>query len=101
MINKNVELINILGTINSTSFNPEEINPNDEFVVLVGAFELYSQLTQNISNIYRAQDPWACIGNVILDIIGVGSLYEDYKTLVNSGARWSTIRGMLWSTVKR
>ena len=41
MVDKNRELIGILSELHPVSYNPDEMNPNDEFIVLAGAIELY------------------------------------------------------------
>lgn len=86
----------MLSLINPVSFSSEEMNSSDEFVVLAGILELYSQLDPNSNKeIFRAPDPLQCIEQIILDIIGVSTLYEDYKNMVQNGHLFEVCYGVL------
>jgi hypothetical protein len=44
---------------------------------------------------------WNCVKNVVLGFFDLVSLVEDYVALIQSGGSWSTVRGLIWRTVKR
>lgn len=99
MVDKNRELIGILSSLNPVTYNPEDMNPNDEMIVFAGAIELYNEQKLHPNNNYA--NPAECIKGVILGFFDIASLVEDYIALIRNGGSWSTVRGLLWRTLKR
>ncbi|MDQ6608769.1 MAG: hypothetical protein M3Y85_03010 [Bacteroidota bacterium] len=70
--------------------------PNAEIGIMppeIWQSKLYDQ------SLYRLD--WPCVKNVVLGFFDLASLVEDYVALVQSGASWNTVRGLIWRTVKR
>jgi len=104
MIAKNRELISILGSRNSISYNTEEMNPADEMIVYAGIIELYTELKNDAQAPNPSPNfilPWSCIRQVLTETLSIGSLIEDYYALVRNGATWGSLRTVLWRTLKR
>lgn len=96
MVDKNRELIGILSAVNPVCYNPEQMNPADDVIVVAGLIELYNEIQSGTNYI-----PWECIKGVLIGIVGFGSVIDSYNTLVKEGVSWATARGFLWKVLKK
>jgi hypothetical protein len=104
MIQKNIQLISILNSINPITYNSEFMQSSDPMVIFAAAIELYAEQnsSSNISNNGRVDPSVAnCVKDVITGIFDIVSLIEDYVALIRNGAQWNTVRTLLWRTLKR
>ncbi|HVT83917.1 MAG TPA: hypothetical protein VHD35_01880 [Chitinophagaceae bacterium] len=102
---KNQELINILSTNFPQTYNSNVLNQSDEMVTWAGLIHMLAEGQGKFSAPQNMQAKfaidWGCVGDVLLGVFDITSLVEDYVHLIKTGGSWSTIRGLLWRTLKR
>lgn len=103
MQQKNVQLISLLSVINPQAYSPALMNPADEMVVFAGAIELYKemQLQGKGQMTDRMGLPWECIKNVLVAAFNIASIINQFQTLVEAGSTWTTLRPLLWNSLRR
>lgn len=103
MQQKNIQLISLLSVINPQAYSPALMNPADEMVVFAGAFELYKEMQiQGKGQITdRMGLPWECIKNILVAAFSVASIINQFQSLVEAGSTWTTLRPMLWNSLRR
>lgn len=105
LIQKNNELINILCTYFPNTYKKSELRADDVYVTLAGLTHMLAEgqghFSGNSVTVLRIAMDWGCVGNVLMGLIDVVSLVEDYVSLIQGGGTWTTVRGLLWRTLKR
>ena len=105
MVKKNQELIKILSSNFPHTYNTG-LDPNDEFVTWAGLVHMLAEGEGHFNNATVSREArysidYGCVKGVLLGFFDVASLVEDYVHLIKSGGSWSTVRGLLWRTLKR
>jgi hypothetical protein len=105
MVKRNQELINILSN-NFPHTYYSSLDPNDEFVTWAGLVHMLAEGEGHFNNAAAMREArysidYGCVKGVLLGFFDVASLVEDYVHLIKSGGSWSTVRGLLWRTLKR
>ncbi len=128
MVGKNSDLIQYLNQKAPSTFTIADMDPNDDLVTVAGlifmyledkdsSFKEYSYMRYNNPAHLAFSGPftditltsirlnltgfWSCVGDVLLDVVGVGSLYEEYRNLIRTGATWGSVRGIIWGMIRR
>ncbi len=105
MKSKNQELINSLSIDFPQTYLINHLDSTDVLVTWAGLIHMLAEgegyfSSGNISQARIAVN-WVCVKDVLLGFFDVASLVEDYAHLIKSGGTWSSVRGLLWRTLKR